>query len=984
MASGSNTRIDGDRDNDNRDFIPTVSSPVEHNTVLSPVRQPMPESDPRDGHETTLSSEEDDDMQILTARQSGKRPLNTQEIPVVSAQPTDQQADFQRILALLEKNNELIAQQNLRIEALEKQRPQRAPNSPPRRHQSSKSPPRQETARQRRPALERIQPPGNKRGRTPPPREERPSPATKKGTVVEQPRHSPQGLRNMARQGGTSSRPAREDYEYRSPTPDRRYNDDTFEFSPNGSEEEDSVCTLSTDIMRAPIPAALERLPNLPSYDGLTDPDDHINNFNTILNFRRTSGAIRCRLFPATLRKGALTWYTSLPPRSMFSWQDFSDQFKQNFTASRKQPKTVATLEAIFQGPKESLRAYIERFNREAVQVETTDEMKRYLLARGLRPRTDFAKAVGIEKPRTLAQLLDKAEPYIQYEEQEMADALRQGRTEEAPPRQDTHKPPRETGQRDGGRDGQRDGGRDGGRRRGDKPRGPPSLFTVYTPFNASREHILIECYDTEFKEGNIKFPKPGMAKPGQDKSKWCRYHRAHGHVTEECIHLKDAIETLIRQGRLGRFKREESPKQAARQAANVEEYHPASGGKEPKKVALSISRPEDFRVPDNFEDKISHPTFSKWENFAETMVISAGGYSKKTIGSVKRKFEELIDSSSSQPVTLDRPKKGSVPLAFYMEELPGGTPNTHIPLLVRADMANYDVRRILVDTGSSTDIMFSQCFTALQLDETYLAPYVGSDLQGFNGATTKPWGYVDPVVTFGEGEAARSVKIQFLVVDCPSLYQCILGREAMANLLAVPSTAHLKMKYYTTKGHVATLHGDIEAARRCFDAVNKGLSYIGQLPSPSKKPKLTSLLPAPNVSSIELDSRHYKKDHKEEKKLRKEKKEEDEVSKENFRPIPDGEFELVPFGEDPSRGVKIGAGLPELARKQLKACLRENADLFAWSAAEMPGLDPEVACHQLTVDPDAKCVVQRRRKQSPEKEEAAQKAVKDLFKFYF
>ncbi|MCI74597.1 hypothetical protein A2U01_0095861, partial [Trifolium medium] len=78
-----------------------------------------------------------------------------------------------------------------------------------------------------------------------------------------------------------------------------------------------------------------------------------------------------------------------------------------------------------------------------------------------------------------------------------------------------------------------------------------------------------------------------------------------------------------------------------------------------------------------------------------------------------------------------------------------------------------------------------------------------------------------------------------------------------------------------------------------------------------------------------------------------------------------DGEFELVPLGEDSSKGVKIGTGLPDLARKQLKACLRENADLFAWSAAEMPGLDPEVACHQLTIDPSVSVVVQRRRRQS-------------------
>ncbi|MCI25789.1 hypothetical protein A2U01_0046980, partial [Trifolium medium] len=137
--------------------------------------------------------------------------------------------------------------------------------------------------------------------------------------------------------------------------------------------------------------------------------------------------------------------------------------------------------------------------------------------------------------------------------------------------------------------------------------------------------------------------------------------------------------------------------------------------------------------------------------------------------------------------------------------------------------------------------------------------------------------------------------------------------RTAIADLLAVPSTAHLKLKYYINKGQVATLHGDIEAARRCFDAATNDLSYIGQPPSPSKKSKPTSQLLAP-----------------------------------------DGEFELVPLGEDPRRGVKIGAGLPELARKQLKPCLRENADLFIWSVVEMLGLDPEVACHQLTVDPDA------------------------------
>ncbi|MCI51415.1 hypothetical protein A2U01_0072659, partial [Trifolium medium] len=63
-------------------------------------------------------------------------------------------------------------------------------------------------------------------------------------------------------------------------------------------------------------------------------------------------------------------------------------------------------------------------------------------------------------------------------------------------------------------------------------------------------------------------------------------------------------------------------------------------------------------------------------------------------------------------------------------------------------------------------------------------------------------------------------------VVDCPSLYNCIIGRTTLAGLFAVSSTIHLKMKYYTNNGHVATVNGDIAAARRCFEAATKKPQY--------------------------------------------------------------------------------------------------------------------------------------------------------------
>ncbi|MCI76302.1 hypothetical protein A2U01_0097571, partial [Trifolium medium] len=38
--------------------------------------------------------------------------------------------------------------------------------------------------------------------------------------------------------------------------------------------------------MRAPIPAGFERPPPLGTYDGQTDPNEHIDNINAILDFR--------------------------------------------------------------------------------------------------------------------------------------------------------------------------------------------------------------------------------------------------------------------------------------------------------------------------------------------------------------------------------------------------------------------------------------------------------------------------------------------------------------------------------------------------------------------------------------------------------------------------------------------------------------------------------------------------------------------------
>jgi len=106
-------------------------------------------------------------------------------------------------------------------------------------------------------------------------------------------------------------------------------------------------------------------------------------------------------------------------------------------------------------------------------------------------------------------------------------------------------------------------------------------------------------------------------------------------------------------------------------------------------------------------------------------------------MGSIKGKFEELM--SVNLLVPSDSNIRGRPPLAFYDSELPSGATNSAIPLLVQASKANVDVRRVLIDTRASCDIMYTSLFKTLQLTEKNLSPYVRNELYVFNDSSTQP-----------------------------------------------------------------------------------------------------------------------------------------------------------------------------------------------------------------------------------------------------
>jgi len=64
----------------------------------------------------------------------------------------------------------------------------------------------------------------------------------------------------------------------------------------------------------------------------------------------------------------------------------------------------------------------------------------------------------------------------------------------------------------------------------------------------------------------------------------------------------------------------------------------------------------------------------------------------------------------------------------------------------------------------------------------------------------------------------------------------------------------------------------------------------------------------------------------------------------------------------------KLGKSLGQETQDQIVEVIARHLDAFAWSASDMPGIDPDFLCHRLTMDPHVRPVRQRRRKFNDER----------------
>ncbi|XP_026450638.1 uncharacterized protein LOC113350729 [Papaver somniferum] len=119
----------------------------------------------------------------------------------------------------------------------------------------------------------------------------------------------------------------------------------------------------------------------------------------------------------------------------------------------------------------------------------------------------------------------------------------------------------------------------------------------------------------------------------------------------------------------------------------------------------------------------------------------------------------------------------------------------------------------ILVDSGSSFEVLFYDTFKRMELSDDILIPLTYR-VYGFNGIVTVPKGEVTLRVSDGEGYL--DTLITFYVVDVVSPYEAIIGRPWIAGIKEVASAYHQRLRFPSYR-EVVEVIGDPQAARQCM-----------------------------------------------------------------------------------------------------------------------------------------------------------------------
>ena len=270
------------------------------------------------------------------------------------------------------------------------------------------------------------------------------------------------------------------------------------------------------------------------------------------------------------------------------------------------------------------------------------------------------------------------------------------------------------------------------------------------------------------------------------------------------------------------------------------------------------------------------------------------------------------------------------VDLVFTKADWQDVIPHDNDSLVISVVMTGRRVHHVLVDQRSSADVMFWLTFNKLQLSPDQLRPYTGC-LYGFAGDQVEVRGHIELRTTFIDGIASRTENIRYLVVNTPSAYNILLGKLALNRIGAVASTRHMKMKLPSLEDTMITIKSDQKEAKKCYE--NSLKTKRGVFAVTTQPPREEGVTRA-------------------------------EIARERRLKLAEDVLERKIGGKK----FKLGNYLGQETQDQITKVIAQHLDAFAWSSSDMPDIDLDFLCHRLTMDPQVRPVLQRRRKFNDER----------------
>ena len=121
----------------------------------------------------------------------------------------------------------------------------------------------------------------------------------------------------------------------------------------------------------------------LPTYKGKTDPDTYMQKFNNVcLANQKDTDAIKLQLFPVTLKKRALEWYSQFAPNHFSDWPALRAAFLMRFRIKKSEGEVIESLGSLKQKKDETMEEFYERVMVESskINLQPSNQFKKALV----------------------------------------------------------------------------------------------------------------------------------------------------------------------------------------------------------------------------------------------------------------------------------------------------------------------------------------------------------------------------------------------------------------------------------------------------------------------------------------------------------------------------------------------------------------------------------------------------------------------------